>query len=100
MAADRFNARRGLERDEANTIGTTFLRAGYQAAPDENDIQNLLREYMPLRIESRDQAQLEADYARSKKIHDQLWTQAKALVREVPRYPRQGPVHRVAQSTD
>ena len=28
MASDRFDARRGLVRDEANTIGTTFLRAG------------------------------------------------------------------------
>ncbi len=84
MASDRFDARRGLVRDEANAIGTTFLRAGYLPAPYEKDIQNLLREYVPLRIESRDQAQLEADYARSKTIHDQLWTQATALVREVP----------------
>ena len=84
MASDRFDARRGLVRDEANTISTTFLRAGYLAEPYEKEIQNLLREYVPLRIESRDQAQLEADYARSKKIHDQLWTQAKELVRQTP----------------
>ena len=84
MASDRFDARRGLVRDEANTIGTTFLRAGYLAAPYGKDIENLLREYVPLRIESSNQTQLEADYTRSKKIHDELWTQAKELVRETP----------------
>ena len=60
MASDRFDARRGLVRDEANTIRTTFLRAGYLAEPYGKDIQNLLREYVPLRIVSQDYTQLEA----------------------------------------
>ena len=84
MASDRFDARRVLVRDEANSIGTTFLRAGYLAEPYGKNIQNLLREYVPLRIESRDETQLEADYARSKTIHDQLWTQTTELVRQTP----------------
>ena len=33
MASDRFDTRRVIVRDEANTIGTTFLRAGYLAEP-------------------------------------------------------------------
>ena len=33
MASDRFDARRGIVRDEVNTIGTTFLRAGYLPEP-------------------------------------------------------------------
>ena len=53
MASDRFDARHGLVRDEANTIRTTFLRAGYLAEPYGKDIQNLLREYVPLRVVSR-----------------------------------------------
>ena len=53
MASDRFDTRRGLVRDEANTIRTTFLRAGYLAEPYGKDIQNLLREYVPLRIVSQ-----------------------------------------------
>ena len=47
MASDRFDTRRGLVREEANTIGTTYLRAGYLAEPYAKDIQNLLREYAP-----------------------------------------------------
>jgi len=84
MASDRFDTRRGLVRDEANTIGTTFLRAGYLPEPYGEVIQNLLREYVPLRIASSDLTRLEANYARSKKIHDELWTQARELVRQTP----------------
>ena len=29
MASDRFDARRAVVLDEANAIGTTYLRAGY-----------------------------------------------------------------------
>ena len=82
MASDRFDTRRGLVSEEANTIRTTFLRAGYLAAPYGKDIQNLLREYVPLRIPSRNYTELAANNARSKKIHGELWTQTKELVRQ------------------
>ena len=84
MASDRFDTRRGLVRDEANTIRTTFLRAGYLTEPYGKDIQNLLREYVPLRIVSPHYTQLAASNARSKKIHVELWTQTRELIRETP----------------
>ena len=84
MASDGFDARRVLVREEANTIRTTFLRAGYLAEPYGKDIQSLLREYVPLRIVSRDYTQLEAQDVRSKKIHAELWTQTKELIRQTP----------------
>ena len=84
MASDRFDAPHGLVRDEANTIGTTFLRAGYLAEPYRKDIQNLLREYVPMRIVSQDHTQLEANNARSKTILADIWTQTKELIRQTP----------------
>ena len=33
MAVDRFDTRRGLVLEEANAIGTTYLRAGYLPQP-------------------------------------------------------------------
>ena len=84
MASDRFDTRRGLVRDEANTIGTTALRAEYLPEPYGTTIQNLLREYVPLRIAIADRAQLQANYARSEEIHGELWAQAKELVRRTP----------------
>ena len=50
MASDRFDTRRGIVLDEANSIGTTFLRAGYLPEPASSQIRELLREYVPLRI--------------------------------------------------
>jgi hypothetical protein len=80
MASDRFSTRRGIILDEANSIGTTFLRAGYLAEPYRKDIQNMLREYVPLRIASSDMTQLAAAIARSKELHGRLWTQTEVLV--------------------
>src|SRR4026207_407041 len=54
MASDRFDARRGLVLEEANAIQTTYLRAGYLPEPASSEIRNLLREYVPLRIDPSD----------------------------------------------
>src|SRR5262245_27162915 len=43
LAASRFEVRRGLVIDEANAIGTTFLRAGLLPEPHRDDVRALLR---------------------------------------------------------
>jgi hypothetical protein len=45
MASDRFDTRRALVLEEANSIGTTYLRAGYLPEPASTEIRELLREY-------------------------------------------------------
>jgi hypothetical protein len=84
MAADRFDTRRQLVLNEANTIGTTYLRAGYLPQPYAADSRELLREYVPLRITTADREQLEANYARSAEIHGELWAMAEVLARQTP----------------
>jgi hypothetical protein len=81
MASDRYDARRGLVLQEANSIGTTLLRAGYLPEPHAAELQALLREYVPLRIVD-DQDDLQAQIERSAEIHDEMWTVAEALARE------------------
>src|SRR5262245_16609195 len=49
MASDRYDARRGLIVEEADSIRTTYLRAGYLPEPYRSEARNLLREYVPLR---------------------------------------------------
>ena len=73
MAADRFDARRGLVVDEANAISKTYLEAGYlpQAATDQ--IRELLREYLPLRIATGDRAAVQTNFQRAEALHDQMW---------------------------
>ena len=76
MASDRFDTRRAIVLDEANSIGTTYLRAGYLPEPASSQIRELLREYVPLRIVVTDAkaADLAADIARSTEILTQVWT--------------------------
>ena len=57
MTIDRFDARRGLVVDEANAIGTAYLRAGYINPQIGEPVRELLREYLPLRITIPDAAQ-------------------------------------------
>jgi hypothetical protein len=75
MASDRFDTRRGIVLDEANSIGTTFLRAGYLPEPASSEIRELLRQYVPLRIVVTDvkAVDLAADIKRSQEILDELW---------------------------
>jgi hypothetical protein len=81
MAADRFDARRGLVLQETNAIATTHLRAGYLSEPAASDSRELLREYVPLRIATSDPDQLAAKIARSEEIQDDLWAIAEEVAR-------------------
>ena len=81
MAADRFDTRRGVVLAEANAIGTAYLRAGYQPSPQREQVEQLLREYAPLRIATTDRVQLAANIERSREIHAELWAVAEELVR-------------------
>jgi hypothetical protein len=81
MAADRFDARRSLVLQEANSIGTTVLRAGYLPDPYRAQLTALLREYVPLRI-VKSQDGLEAKIERSVEIQNEMWTISEQLARE------------------
>jgi hypothetical protein len=84
MASDRFDTRRGLILTEANSIGTTYLRAGYLPEPASSQSQELLRQYVPLRIASSDLKDVALKIARSVEIHDELWSMAEDLARATP----------------
>jgi len=84
MASDRFDLRRGLLLTEANSIGTTYLRAGYLPEPASSEIRNLLREYVPLRITTNDMNAVGRKIAKSADIHTQLWSITEALARAAP----------------
>ena len=88
MASDRFDTRRAIVLDEANAIGTTYLRAGYLPEPASSQIRQLLREYAPLRVVVTDAkaADVLADVARSREILTQAW----AIGQEVAKTTNQG----------
>jgi hypothetical protein len=76
--------RRHLVMDEANAIGTTYLRAGYLEEPYRTEARDLLREYTDLRLEALDPARLAAVVSRSEDIHNKLWASAEVIAVESP----------------
>ena len=81
MASDRFDARRAVVLDEANAIGTTYLRAGYLPEPASSQIRELLHQYVPLRIVVTDAENIEADIQRSREILTELWVISEDVAR-------------------
>jgi len=79
--AARFDHRRQLVLDEANAIGTAYLRA--DLLPDEHgrEIRRLLVEYVEFRmqaVETRDRALIMQAVQRSEEFHDLLWREVLA----------------------
>jgi len=87
MAENRFDARRQLVVDEANAIGTTYLRSQWLAEPHRTEIARLLRQYVDLRL-PKDTQTLNVDEAvlqmaaRSEQLQDQLWSHAVEIAKK------------------
>jgi hypothetical protein len=87
-AATRFDARRQAVLNEANAIGTTWLRSQLLPAPHPAQIKPLLMRYVQVRLEGA-RAQSIEDLRRalreSTDLHEQLWAHAVALGKDHPR---------------
>ena len=84
LAASRFDVRRGLVIDEANAIGTTYLRAGLLPEPHRSDVRSLLREYVDVRLEAVQPGKLSQSIGRSEELHARLWAHAVAVGEKNP----------------
>ena len=78
LAASRFDARRLAVLEEANAIGTTWLRARLLPEPQRTEIAGLLREYVEVRVHATEFGKTEDAVKRSEALHEQLWQQATA----------------------
>ncbi len=84
MAESRYDARRLLVVDEANAIGTTYLRAGFLPEPKRSKIRDLLREYVTVRVEGMKTGKITAAMTRSEELQDRLWTETETLAEKTP----------------
>src|SRR5207344_2003097 len=76
MAISRYDQRKNLEEEEANAIGTQYLRAGLLPAADASRVRALLKEYLDVRIEfyeARDPKRLAEIPVRRAKLQADLW---------------------------
>lgn len=85
MAASRHDARKQLVLDEANAVAATFLRSQLLPQPYRDEIQNLLREYVDIRLEAvANPEKLAAGIARSGELHRLLWKQTVIVAEKHP----------------
>ena len=86
MASQRFDARKQLVLDEANAIGTAYLRA--TAVPGGEEVAELLRRYVDVRLEGAASARDPEDFRRavgeSERLHGAMWSRVAALARANP----------------
>ena len=77
MAITRYDQRKNLEEEEANAIGTAYVRADLLPSADAARVRTLLKEYLDLRIEfyeTREPQRLPDIAARRAKLQADLWT--------------------------
>ena len=79
IVSSRFDLRRTLMLNEANAIGTAFLRAEMLPDAQSVPIRRLLRSYADARLEATRGAPINHVLERSEQIHGQLWTEAVAV---------------------
>jgi hypothetical protein len=79
IAGTRYDARRQAVLDEANAIGTTFLRAGLLPEGRGLNVRKLLREYVDVRLTAARTGDVEAALRRSGDLHGQLWAEVEAI---------------------
>jgi hypothetical protein len=88
MALSRFDERKQLVVDEANAIGTVYLRTATQAEPVRSSAPVLLRDYADARLlvfgnKAQDQERDSAS-KRSKQIQEELWREVSIEAQQTP----------------
>jgi hypothetical protein len=79
IVSDRYDSRKALIREEANQIGTVWLRTDFMPEPDRSSSRILLKQYLGLRIqliESLTDARILKSIENANQVQKQLWTLA------------------------
>jgi hypothetical protein len=87
MATTRYEERRSLVVQEANSIGTTYLRAGYLLEPYASRSRELLREYAKTRVNFNKLEGFKTAVNATPTFHASLWDLAQELAKSTPSNP-------------
>lgn len=77
MAVNRYDQRKNYEEQEANAIGTEFVRADLLPAADAATVRSLLKSYLDQRLrhyESRNEEQVRQIDARTARLQTEMWS--------------------------
>src|SRR5262249_50630743 len=78
LAASRFEVRREVVLQEANAIGTTYLRVDLLPREQRPEAARLLREYVNVRVQGIQDGKIYEAIVRSEELHRDLWKAAMA----------------------
>lgn len=85
VAINRYDDRREAVLNEANAIGTTYLRADFMDNQARDTSRKLLREYVQLRVDGiLPTPEFQKVIDRSEEIQNELWNGATKLAKEHP----------------
>ena len=85
LASSRFDERRHLVLDEANAIGTLYLRADFVDEPGKSNIRLMLRRYIQLRLDAAAHPEhIESEMRETGAIQQRLWSEAVKLAQQKP----------------
>jgi hypothetical protein len=84
MAASQYEKRKQMVLEEANAIGTAYLRADLIDEPYTNELKQLLREYVNTRLDAIKKENIAKGMVNSIEIHRLLWTQVRTAAKAHP----------------
>lgn len=90
MAVSRYDQRKNYEEEEANAIGTEYVRADLLPASDGAKIRDLLEQYLEQRVlfyTSHDPHQLAQIDSKTSKLHTEMWITVKSAAEAHPTPP-------------
>lgn len=85
MAVGRYDQRKDYEEEEANAIGTEYLRL--DLLPDAGNIRKLMRDYLDKRIQRyvlRDGEELDKVQAATAELQNQMWAGVRSIATAQP----------------
>jgi hypothetical protein len=87
MAVSRYDLRKSREAEEANAIGTEYVRVGMLPAADAAALRPRLKRYIDLRVRfynTRDDRELEEVNAETLQLQSELWAVVEARAQTQP----------------
>jgi hypothetical protein len=87
MAVSRYDLRKNYEEEEANAIGTEYLRADLLPAADGKRVRELLVQYLDLRVQFYQLHELQQRTMineRTAKLQAEMWAEVQGVARNQP----------------
>lgn len=84
IASSQYHHRKQMVLDEANVIGTAYLRADLLDEQRQAEVKSLLREYVNSRLQAIKIEKFETEIAKATDLHRLLWVQVSSAAKATP----------------